>query len=82
MLVISRKPEEFLQIGDNVKVKIIKTARGSVKIGIEAPGGMRILRGELSDDEYCEPAELAAQTRRDLYHAITEGKFLAAEAAM
>jgi len=47
MLVLSRKQQEFIQIGDDVVVKIIKTARGSVKIGIEAPGDKRILRGEI-----------------------------------
>jgi len=46
MLVISRKQEEFIQIGEDILVKIIKTGRGSVKIGIEAPGDRRILRGE------------------------------------
>jgi len=52
MLVISRKSQEFVQIGDNIIVKVIKTASGSVKIGIDAPGGIRVLRGELVlDDE-------------------------------
>lgn len=46
MLVISRKQEEFIQIGEDILVKIIKTGRGSVKIGIEAPGDRRIMRGE------------------------------------
>jgi carbon storage regulator len=56
MLVISRKAEEFLQIGENIVVKVIKTSNGSVKIGIEAPGGLRVLRGELIG----EVGELAA----------------------
>lgn len=47
MLVISRKPQEFVQIGDEIQVKIIRTGRGAVKIGIEAPSGLRVLRGEL-----------------------------------
>lgn len=50
MLVISRKTSEFVQIGENIVVKIIKTANGSVKIGVDAPGGMRVLRGELTGD--------------------------------
>ncbi|WP_437225810.1 carbon storage regulator [Planctomicrobium sp. SH661] len=54
MLVISRKTEEFVQIGDNIMVKIIKCTNGSVKIGIEAPGELRVLRGELQ----CEPSML------------------------
>ena len=53
MLVISRKAHEFLQIGEDIVIKVVKTSCGSVKIGIEAPDGLRILRGELS--EFPEP---------------------------
>lgn len=49
MLVISRKAEEFIQIGDNIVIKIIKCSNGSVKIGIDAPGELRVLRGELQE---------------------------------
>jgi carbon storage regulator len=62
MLVISRKSQEFLQIGDQIVVKVIKTSNGSVKIGIDAPGGMRVLRGELIED--IQPVPLASRTRR------------------
>ncbi len=50
MLVISRKQQEFVQIGENIFIKIIKTSRGSVKIGIAAPDECRVLRGELNQD--------------------------------
>ncbi|QDT32863.1 carbon storage regulator [Thalassoglobus polymorphus] len=56
MLVVARKQHEFIQIGEDIVVKVIKTSRGSVKIGIDAPGGMRILRGELSLEDL--PVEL------------------------
>lgn len=51
MLVISRKQQEFVQIGDDIVVKVIRTSRGAVKIGIEAPGGVRVLRGELAEGD-------------------------------
>lgn len=60
MLVISRKAEEFLKIGDDIIVKVIKTTNGSVKIGIEAPGEMRVLRGELAE---FTPSSLQAISR-------------------
>ncbi|MCP4174472.1 MAG: carbon storage regulator [Fuerstiella sp.] len=47
MLVLTRKPAETIRIGDSVVVKVIKTARGTVKIGIEAPDEVRVIRGEL-----------------------------------
>lgn len=50
MLVLTRKPAETIRIGDDVVIKVIKTARGTVKIGIDAPDDVRVLRGELTDE--------------------------------
>ena len=47
MLVITRKRNETIQIGDEVVVKVVRTGKGAVKIGIEAPEQFRVLRGEL-----------------------------------
>lgn len=47
MLVLTRKPAETIQIGDGIVIKVIKTAKGTVKIGIEAPDDVRVIRGEL-----------------------------------
>lgn len=47
MLVITRKKDESILIGDNIEVKIIKIDDGSVKIAIDAPKEIVILRGEL-----------------------------------
>ena len=39
MLVLTRKPAEMIKIGDDVVIKVIKTARGAVKIGmLSSPG--------------------------------------------
>lgn len=62
MLVISRKTEEFVQIGENIIVKVIRSTNGSVKIGIEAPGHLRVIRGELQ--ESYEDSPPLASTRR------------------
>ena len=51
MLVLTRKRSEMIQIGDDVVVKVIRTGRNSVKIGVEAPAHVRVLRAELVDDE-------------------------------
>ncbi len=47
MLVLSRKRFESIQIGDDVLVKVIETGRNSVKIGIQAPDDIRVVRAEL-----------------------------------
>ncbi len=47
MLILSRKLDESIIIGDNIEVKIISIDKGMVKIGIEAPSSVSILRSEL-----------------------------------
>ncbi len=47
MLVLSRKEDQTIFIGDNIKLTVVKMQGNSVRIGIEAPHDVRILRGEL-----------------------------------
>jgi carbon storage regulator len=49
MLVLTRKRTEMIKIGDDIVIKVIQTGRGSVKIGIEAPAHVRVLRAELAE---------------------------------
>lgn len=51
MLVITRKNGEGLHIGDNVRVTVVETSKDRVKIGIDAPYDVRIIRDELFDTE-------------------------------
>lgn len=50
MLVITRKKGESLLIGDNIEITIAKLDDGSVKLAINAPKEMRILRKELYNE--------------------------------
>lgn len=47
MLVISRKTNESLIIGDNIEVTILEISDNSIKLGIQAPKTLKILRKEL-----------------------------------
>jgi carbon storage regulator len=47
MLILSRKEGESILIGDNIRVKIVTSEKGVVKLGIEAPSEITILRSEL-----------------------------------
>lgn len=49
MLVLSRKVSESLLIGQDVKITVLKLERNHVRIGIEAPGSVTILRAELTE---------------------------------
>ncbi|MFG0335856.1 MAG: carbon storage regulator [Maioricimonas sp. JB049] len=48
MLVLTRKTYEEIHIGDDIVIKVVHAGRGNVKIGVDAPGNFRVLRGELS----------------------------------
>ena len=50
MLVLSRKPGERILIGDNVTVTIVRIGPNNVRIGIDAPREMNIVREELCSD--------------------------------
>lgn len=50
MLVVTRKKDESILIGDNIEIKIIKIDDGSVKLAIEAPKDITILRSELYNE--------------------------------
>ncbi len=50
MLVLSRKLDESIVIGDNITVRIISIEKGMVKIGIDAPSDVAIMRNELLED--------------------------------
>lgn len=55
MLVLTRKQSEMIQIGDDIVIKVIRTGKSTVKIGIDAPSHVRVLRAELCD----EPPQVA-----------------------
>ena len=46
MLVLTRKPDEGIQIGNDITIKVLHARRGKVQLGIEAPEHVRILRSE------------------------------------
>jgi carbon storage regulator len=49
MLVLSRKVGERILIGDKIAVTVVKLGHGGVRIGVEAPEEMAIVREELAE---------------------------------
>jgi len=47
MLILSRKLDEVINIGDKITIKVLSIQEGQVKIGIEAPKEMPIFRAEI-----------------------------------
>ena len=47
MLVLSRRPNESVIIGENIKVTVVRVRGNVVSLGIEAPRSVRIMREEI-----------------------------------
>jgi len=47
MLVLSRKEGERIKLGDSIVVTIVRVAGDKVRVGIEAPSDVIVLRDEL-----------------------------------
>ncbi|AYC28945.1 carbon storage regulator CsrA [Paenisporosarcina cavernae] len=47
MLVLTRKKDESIIIGDNIELKILNIEGESVKVGIVAPSSIKIYRSEI-----------------------------------
>lgn len=59
MLVISRKEGESVVVPSiGLTIHVIQSTGGKVKIGIEAPREVKVLRGELQPPSFCTPPEL------------------------
>jgi carbon storage regulator len=50
MLVITRKAGQWFEIGSDIRVHIFGVQGGQVKVGIDAPKNVGILRGELTPE--------------------------------
>jgi carbon storage regulator len=70
MLILSRKLEESIMIGDDIVIKVVAVHEGQVKLGIEAPKSVRILRTELYEE-----------TEKSNVQAASAQKSVAVEAA-
>ncbi|MBC19549.1 MAG: carbon storage regulator [Planctomycetaceae bacterium] len=47
MLVLSRKVGQKILIGDRISVTVVRVGQGGVRIGVEAPEDMEVVREEL-----------------------------------
>lgn len=50
MLVLSRKVNESIEIGDDIRITVVRVSPHQVRIGIEAPDSVKVLRGELAEE--------------------------------
>ena len=61
MLVLTRKHQEKIRIGDSIVITVLRTKGKAVRLGIEAPADVPVIRGELAFD--VSPEELTREMR-------------------
>ena len=62
MLVLSRKVGEKLLIGKDISITVVRIVGGGVRLGIEAPPEMVVVREEL-EDELAKERQTAAEKK-------------------
>jgi len=50
MLVLGRKPGEYVMIGKDIMVKVVKSDDGDLRLAINAPKSINIIRGEIYEN--------------------------------
>ena len=85
MLVLSRKQQQQIKIGDQITVTIVKVKGNTVRVGIEAPRDVRVIRAELpkqgSENEGCELETSPAQVEFSLSASEHDASELVLEAS-
>ncbi|MCQ6278696.1 carbon storage regulator CsrA [Bacillus sp. EB600] len=71
MLVLTRKNGETIKIGDDIEITIVSAKNDQVKIGINAPKNVEILRKEIYDQILTENQQ-ASQDIFSLLHFLKE----------
>ena len=61
MLVLSRKESERIRIGDSIVITVVRLTRDRVRLGIEAPADVLVLRDELEKDENAHGASSSCE---------------------
>ena len=64
MLVVSRRENSSIKIGSDVTVTVLSVRRHQVRLGIEAPKDVRVLRDELVVESHEEVSQADADQQR------------------
>ncbi|MFO0929213.1 MAG: carbon storage regulator [Gemmataceae bacterium] len=62
MLVLTRKPGERILIGNDIVLEVLEVQGNRIRIGIQAPQGVPILRSELLEGKGHLPARVDRTT--------------------
>ncbi|MFY9663004.1 MAG: carbon storage regulator CsrA [Candidatus Cybelea sp.] len=73
MLVLSRKANQSIMIGSDIRIVIVSVDRDQVKLGIEAPRHVPVHRMEIFTEIHGEDASIASSTLAPVGKAAVEG---------
>ncbi|HEX4132732.1 MAG TPA: carbon storage regulator [Pirellulales bacterium] len=62
MLILSRRENESIKVGDSIEVTVVRISGDRIRLGIKAPADMLVLRGELERHAEREVGSAAART--------------------
>ena len=71
MLILTRKAGEKIRIGDDITIHVVDVGKGNVRIGIEAPKDVAIMRDEVLERIEKENLMAANRNRNTLVHAAS-----------
>ena len=68
MLVLTRKSNQSIMIGDDIEVSVLSVMGEKVRIGIQAPQSIPVFRKEIYLEIHREAAAAARRRRRSARH--------------
>lgn len=72
MLVLTRKKEESIMIGDEIEITVVSVSGGQVQLGIDAPRGIPVHRKEVYDDIKQANIEAAEASSKDVMDTLDQ----------
>lgn len=66
LLILTRKKEEAILIGKDIVVKVLDIEGDRVRLGIEAPRELKVLREELYNEVSNENIKALESTKKDI----------------
>ncbi|MGN0620317.1 MAG: carbon storage regulator CsrA [Porcipelethomonas sp.] len=70
MLILSRKSGESLFINEEIEIKLIEVSGDKVKIGVNAPQNVKVLRGELRQTMKSNIESSESISRKQLFEML------------
>ncbi len=72
MLILTRKKDEAIRLGEDIRIVLVQIKGGQVRLGIECPSHIRVLREELYETVRQENLKALSAAPAQI-HALPKG---------